>query len=76
MTAVGQSCLALGLGEFEPTPEQSAKFALRELYPVHNMQIMKPLPVDVAKLQEVSKLYDLTQTCMPSECVGVCFALC
>ena len=63
ITAVGATCLAAGLGEFEPSSEQSATLALQERLPVHNMQIKKALLTDEQHLTEVGMLQQSTHTC-------------
>lgn len=57
ITAVGPTCLALGLGELEAAPEQPAKPALHAVHAVHNMQIMRASPAETAVLEEVSRLH-------------------
>ena len=56
ITPVGPACLAMGFGEFEPSPEQTAKSALHDLFPVHNMQVKKALLADEQQLAKVGML--------------------
>lgn len=63
ITAVGPTCLALGLGELEAAPEQTAKLALHKVCAVHNMQIIRASPAETALLEEVSMLHHCHEPC-------------
>ena len=51
---VSETCLATGLGEFEPTQEMTARFATQNLDSVQNMPIRKLTVEEAKRLQQVS----------------------
>ena len=51
---VSQTCLATGLGEFEPTQEMTARFAIQNLGSVQNMPVRKLSVEEARRLQQVS----------------------
>ena len=52
---VSHTCLATGLGEFQPTQEMTARFAIQNLGSVQNMPIRKLSVEEARRLQQVSR---------------------